>query len=362
MITIITGVPGMGKTALLVSMMMEEHEKNEKAGEPLRPFFVMGVPDLQIDHSPVPPVIEWTEKRPDKDDPSVELDYFTFPKNSIICIDEAQRVYRPRASTSKVPPHVAAHETHRHTGVDFWLLTQKPSLIDSNIRDLCGRHIHIKQGLFGRWLYEWTEYTDVKVKGNYEDASKRKFSPPKKAFTKYKSAELHTKQPRRFHQVFIVLALAVAFTGYNGFNVYHKFSSKTSGEPIAKNDNASDRNIAVGTLAPQPSIATAPSIQPVKYEQPPVEHPYQDFEFIIVGQITSPSRDLTYYRLMNDKGRVVDTNSEELSALGYEIRQSNYCSAFLFYHGVGIVASCSRQADAPRGGSVPTTSAFPNVL
>jgi zona occludens toxin len=208
MITMITGIPGMGKTSLLIQMLSEY----EKAAE--RPLFVMGIPDLDIEHVVAPPVKEWCEYRQSPEDPTLQLAYFTFPPNSILVVDEAQRVFPPRASASKKPAHVEALETHRHTGLDIILLTQKPKLVDMNVRELVGRHIHIRAGLLGRYLYEWPHVADGESRLDRGDAAKRKFSPPKSSFKKYKSAELHTKQKFRFNQLFIYAGLAIVFLIY----------------------------------------------------------------------------------------------------------------------------------------------------
>lgn len=343
MITIITGVPGMGKTALVVKMMMDELEKGE------RPFFVMGIPDLKLDHSPVPPVIEWTEKRPDPDDPSVLLDYYTFPPNSIIVIDEAQRVFRPRASTSAVPPHVAAQETHRHTGVDFWLLSQKPSLIDSNIRDLTGRHIHLKKGITGDYLYEWPEYQDVKSKTNLSEAIRRKYAPPKESFKYYKSSELHTKQPRRVHQVYFLLAFLLLFISFMGYRVYNGLYKKVTGQQQTELVQTQQE------APPAPHTETLPAALPAKPIEPqaPVElpHPYRGFEFNIKAVIKSARVNKTYYELTNGS-KTVFTDSDELKTLGYAITQSNDCAAFLFFNGAQVVATCNAvgNSDTRQGG------------
>jgi zona occludens toxin len=229
MITLITGIPGMGKTALLVQMLLEF----EKAAE--RPLFVMGIPDLAIEHVVAPPVSEWTEYRQSLEDASLALAYFTFPPNSILIVDEAQRVYRPRASASKVPAYVAALETHRHTGLDIILLTQKPKLLDMNVRELVGRHIHIRSGLLGRFLYEWPHIADGESRLDRSDAAKRKFSPPKAAFAKYKSAEVHTKHKFRVNQLFIYAALALVALVYQGskaFAVLDKYTNPEGSETV----------------------------------------------------------------------------------------------------------------------------------
>jgi hypothetical protein len=332
MITLFTGVPGMGKTALIVSMMLDELKKGD------RPFFVMGIPELKLDHSPVPPVKEWTELRPDKDDPSILLPYFTFPPNSIIIIDEAQRVFRPRASASKVPDHVAANETHRHTGVDFWLLTQKPSLLDSNVRELVGRHIHLKDTLLGRKLYEWREYADVKSKENLREAASRKFRPPKEAFQYYKSSELHTKQPYRVHQAFYLLAGLAIFLTYNGYGLYDRMFKKKDPSPsFISESQATD---AQTTIKPIEKPKQEQPIQSVALKPTEPLHPYMGFDFVIKGTIRSKSYNATYYELTS-QNRHVSTTDIELKKLGYEINQPNDCSAFLFFHGAQVIASCT---------------------
>ena len=70
-ITVITGVPGTGKTASAVEMMTQLDGK--------RPIFSMGIRDLKVPHQMVPPVAEWTELRPLPEDPSISMPFFTFP-------------------------------------------------------------------------------------------------------------------------------------------------------------------------------------------------------------------------------------------------------------------------------------------
>ena len=327
MITIVTGVPGMGKTSLIVDWMIVDYNSDTP-----RPFFVMGVPDLKIDHSPCPPVIEWTEKRPDPDDPTVLLDYYTFPKNSIVWVDEAQRVFRPRASGSKVPPHVAAQETHRHTGVDFILSTQKPSLIDANIRELCGRHLHIKNTIMGRYVYEWFEYTDVNNKSNYDIAIKRRFKPPKQAFSLYKSSELHTKIKRPVHKVFFVLASAIAFTIYSGYGLYSRNFAPNEPSVTALKNDALPLQKSVALVAPsstsqQPVYTLPPAASPIAKN-----HPLEGFKFYLTAVISDAKKSKLYFDLIKDDLKMTYSN-DDLIALGYSVKALNDYSAILTFAG-----------------------------
>lgn len=211
MIILITGQPGSGKTALAVDMLAHD------ATFTGRPLFVGGVPDLTIDHEPVPPVAEWTELRTAPEDETLKLAYFTFPAKSVIVVDEAQRIYRPRSTGSKVPPEVQAFETHRHTGVDFILLTQHPGLLDANIRKLVGKHIHIAVTPFGRYRYEWTKCADPESRAERDIAARSRYTLPKRAFSLYKSSELHTKIKARipmYAWVFLAAVLAVGAMSY----------------------------------------------------------------------------------------------------------------------------------------------------
>lgn len=217
MITLITGQPGSGKTALAVSMLLENN----------RPLYVMGIPELQIPHVPTPPVAEWTELRTSPEDESIQLPYFTFEQNGLVVIDEAQRVFRPRPVGSKVPQEVQAFETHRHTGIDFILLTQNPGLLDSNIRKLIGRHIHIRVTPFGRFKFEWAEVGDPDSHASRSTAAKSRYTLPKKAFSQYKSAELHTKIKVAVPWYYYAFFGGIAAIGFLGWKAYTSMKAKT---------------------------------------------------------------------------------------------------------------------------------------
>lgn len=353
MITIITGVPGMGKTAQLVSMLLD----NDRSKQP-RPVFVMGIPDLKIEHIPAPPVDDWTRPQMSPEDPNLILHYYQFPPNSLLVVDEAQRVFRARSSGSKPPPWVQALETHRHGGLDIILLTQKPHLLDSNVRELCGQHIHIKNTLLGRRLFEWVEYNDVNNKTNLDAAVKRRFSPPKEAFAYYKSAEVHTKQPRRFHQVWLYLAISLSATIYFAYTLYNSISSKY--------DKSSEQPSQIVQKQPEINLNPIPngfiptqqkeSLQPQPVPQP--VHPYMGYNFYIQATINNKRFDEIYFLLTNGSNEVF-IKSSDLKKLGYSILQANECSAFLIFENAKVLASCrsgGTNTTTPLGGEVVVSS------
>lgn len=241
-LTLITGETGSGKTAQLVSWLMDNKE---------RPVFTMGIPELKVDHQPVPPVAEWTELRPSVEDPSILLPYFTFPPNSIVVIDEAQRVWRPRPVGSKPPPEIQAFETRRHVGVDFVVMTQHPSLLDSNIRRLVNRHIHIHCTFLGRYRLEWKgPARDPESKTDRAEASRTRYKPPKRAFPMYKSAEVHTKPKINrpwYLYAFPVLLLALI---WGGLHIKNKLTTPAEAPKVAAAPGSSSSGKGAGASGP----------------------------------------------------------------------------------------------------------------
>ena len=180
MITLITGQPGAGKTLHALWLVKAYAEKEN------RPVFYSGIPGLDTS------VLPWEELQDADDWPKLQ-------PGAIIVIDECQRIYRPRGSGSKVPESVAAMETHRHKGFDIFLITQHPMLLDSNIRRLCGRHIHVMRafGANAANIHEWQEARENCDKQRHGSQSKL-WKYPKEVFAYYKSAELHTHKFRVF--------------------------------------------------------------------------------------------------------------------------------------------------------------------
>lgn len=236
-LTLVTGATGSGKTALVVSWL---------AGLGDRPLFCMGIPELVIDHQECPPVDEWTELRSDPADLSLRLPYFRFPAGAVLVLDEAQRVFRPRPVGSKVPDVIAAFETRRHTGLDVVLITQHPQLLDSNVRRLVTRHVHVHCTVYGRYLLEWVGV------GVPDDASSRKLAVrqryrlPKLAFGLYKSAELHTKLKARPGWALPVLVGVSLLVAGGSWLVVGRFQDRGSAQKKVESAVASEDKKPLG--------------------------------------------------------------------------------------------------------------------
>jgi zona occludens toxin len=247
MITLITGTPGAGKTAWMVQELTRLPSQ--------RKIYVHGVPELKIAHEPifctsnlceycrtVTQLVEYPAGINEKGEKTASyerLELIDKPgepvylveewpwwatEGSLIVVDEVQQIWRP--SSSKVPDEVAALETHRHKGLDFWLLSQGPHLFHSNVRLLVGKHIHLVSKWNGRSEYEWPECRqNVTSRG---DAVVRPYTLPKKIFHLYRSSSLHVKQTHRkplaFYGFFVCLALLVVsvYFGYKRVTAHMK--------------------------------------------------------------------------------------------------------------------------------------------
>lgn len=226
MITIFTGAPGAGKTAAMVDLLYSELKD--------RPLYVDGLEGLTIPHFPCD-ANKWHEDLPD---------------GAVLVVDEAQRKWRPRGSAAKVPPDVAAMETHRHRGIDIFMTTQRPNLIDSNVRGLCGRHVHIRDvGVLGRQWYEWPECNDgVNWKGC---TNKRRYVLPKRVFDLYKSASLHVKPIRSVPRVLFVVIMSIILFVAGLWYVKNSIQGKVS--PHKPSPSAAAANApSVPASAPDP--------------------------------------------------------------------------------------------------------------
>lgn len=193
MITLITGLPGNGKTLYALTWLIE------KAAKEGRQVYYSGIADLKV-----PGWIECVDPE----------EWMGIPTGSILVVDEAQRIFRPRMHGKEVPAYVAALETHRHLGVDLVFITQHPMLIESNVRRLCGQHFHVirKFGTHFATIHEWGATKETCDK-NRDDSVRHEWRYPKANFALYKSAEAHTHKARIPAKVVLLCAMPFILGG-----------------------------------------------------------------------------------------------------------------------------------------------------
>lgn len=244
MITLISGTPGSGKTALIVDMMLEELKQGGK-------IYTFGIPQLLL------PVHEAGDIQTWQDGTRLQIDYYDpklckskgikstwFPRGcpsncaflstcprvgalnttltpdggALLIIDESHVEFPQRPSGKAPPPYIEALTVHRHPGLDFWFVSQRPSFLDPFVRGLSSRHIHLSLNSFSftgsRNKYEWAEYQETVNRTSKMMVSKSTYKPSSAVFPLYASASVHTKLDQRMPtilKVFIFMVLILLF-------------------------------------------------------------------------------------------------------------------------------------------------------
>lgn len=184
-----TGLPGACKTQYTLWRIEAQRKKTG------RPVFYSGIP---IDPEKLP---DWQ--------PVDAKEWHKCPPESIVVIDEAQRLFRPRPNGSAVPAYEEALETHRHGGIDLVLITQKPRLVSIGVRELVGRHLHAVRhfGMERSTIHEWAE---CKLNtSSRADSIKHQFKFKPEVFGWYKSAEVHTVERKIPFKVWLLVSMPV---------------------------------------------------------------------------------------------------------------------------------------------------------
>ena len=266
MITLITGGPGTGKTAWLLDQLLELRKH-----DPQRKLYIHGVRNLRgidhetiycrsdlcdicrSDHSIDKQADELTDLPVDAVTGDIVItqtdeqfhirkyveDWLIWKqKGALIVVDEVQRIWRPRGGSSAPPIAVSGLETHRHYGLDFWLISQGPHLFDNFIRLLVGRHVHLVAKWSGRTQYEWPECKqNVHLRS---DAVMRPYKLPKRVYNMYNSAEVHTTQEKRkplsFYATIVAIIIAVILITFSVYRIKQRVTSPANveaGEGVA---------------------------------------------------------------------------------------------------------------------------------
>jgi len=247
MITLRTGLPGASKTLFA---LYDYVVRPPDGAAPTREVFVSGVSGLDLDRLPGVVVLE---------EPTRWMDC---PAGSLVVIDEAQRVFRGRPPGAPVPEHVAALETHRHLGIDLVLITQDPMLLDAHVRRLVGEHFHFKRafGFNAATQFRWQECKqDPREYHAKKEAEKTRRRFPKKIYSYYKSAEIHTVKKKIPFRAWLTLGFLLLVLPI-GYYVYYRVS-----------------HIASSALGKHPSPAKTSAVSVPRVVAYPVQHPLNTF-------------------------------------------------------------------------------------
>jgi zona occludens toxin len=223
MINLFTGAGGTGKTCYTISEMLRI------TGEG-RPLFVHGVPDLKIPHETVictsPNCMVCPQDRKEREGVLLAEEWHQWaPDGAVLLFDEVQNVYRARSSSLKPLDSIMAFETHRHRGLDFYLISQAPMLFDPNLRRLVNKHIHLTGSWARRIQYEWPECSSSL---SLTSAIKSSYNLDKKVFGLYKSAVLHTTVKRKIPSAVYATGVLLVALLFGANTVYSNLQARTA--------------------------------------------------------------------------------------------------------------------------------------
>lgn len=209
MITLGTGLPGNGKTLFMLWYLKRKADKEN------RPVYYHNVKDLN------PDVLgNWSTFEPEK--------WYDLPSGSIVLIDECQDIFPKKPNGAPLPEHFTKLNTHRHLGIDLFLITQHPSLIDNSVRRLVGQHFHSirKFGLQRSTIYEWSSCaSSPELDSTQKNSVVMKWKFPKEVFGWYKSAEVHTVKRAIPAKLVLAVLFVIGIFSY-GYYALDRFQQK----------------------------------------------------------------------------------------------------------------------------------------
>lgn len=226
-IKLITGQPGHGKSLYAITLGLAFVAEG-------RPVYAAGFKDLDYAATgflPLPDDFRAFDPR-EKDDNGRQLvKWQQLPHGAVIILDECYDYIPQRGAGKPVPPHIDSMARHRHTGHDIILVTQKHDQIDGFVKGLIGTHVHVRRkfGWNAAVLRTWDRFSSNTMAT--DTVATERWVYPKKNFTLYKSATVHSVKRKTPWFVWFLPVGVAAVVGLLWLT-WHNFSSM--GEPPAK--------------------------------------------------------------------------------------------------------------------------------
>lgn len=222
MITVVTAVPGSGKTLYVVEMIdkiinsiVEERKKENPDLTILNRHIYHNIDGLVPEKFAIPEVLHLL---PD------DNDWRKTPDGSLVVYDEAWQFFPVTSKRDVDDPILSDLAVHRHTGHDIVFITQHPSQLHTFLRRLGNVHIHLYR-MFGAAIstvYTWQHVVDSpNSRSEQERSDKVTWKFPKKYYSYYKSASAHTHKfrlPRRITFLFALAFLILSYVAYRFYN------------------------------------------------------------------------------------------------------------------------------------------------
>lgn len=231
MLKLKTGAPGDGKTLLAISDARDEYKRNLAAHalpigdarhEALRQFWT-NIDGINFDGT-----IPWfrdlsmhpdyKESRTADGEKRYSFDWRVLPDGSYIVYDEAHQCFPTTGKPGRSDdPVIRTMDEARHRGFDFVFVTQYPTKIHHEVRQMVKEHKHLfRAALNLQSAAVWTfsrcisDPYDEKAR---EGASDVLWNYPEELFRVYKSATVHThkfQMPKNLKGGFVTLCAIVA--------------------------------------------------------------------------------------------------------------------------------------------------------
>ena len=193
-----TGLPGSFKSTSLIENV-QELARLER-----RDVYYHNIDDLKL---------PWHQL----EDPKKWMDV---PPRGIVVIDECQDVFPTTGFSKQKPDHYMMLARHRKLGLDIYLVTQHPDLIDNFVRKLVNHHDHYVRVAGSDTA---AKYSFIKGIGNVEkglkSGSRSLYRPDTKTHDLHRSAEAHTVRTKFPKKILLVIPLlgALVYFGYSSF-------------------------------------------------------------------------------------------------------------------------------------------------
>lgn len=267
MLTVITGLPGSGKTAGVVErflMPLAAKDWQEQAITPdgdkvtVKRRLLTNINGLLLEHEKI-----------DADDLAKWHEWAK--PGDLIVFDEVQKPWPLTGANKEQPKCITELETHRHYGIDMILMTQHPMLINAAIVRLAGQHLHIRKLGNSRFatIYEWDGVSRTLL---YKNAfAKKPWRRSKDAEKVYRSSSLHTKQKRAIPTVlFVIIACLIGFPALAwkfGGNFQERYFGGKPLIPVAtpaQPGGKAPHEPVAASSAPTAPVPTPPASSPVR--------------------------------------------------------------------------------------------------
>ena len=222
MIRVIEATPGAGKTNIVVEWLCKEIDKGfyDEIYTSINGLRIVGVKSMgeQFDWRTLNPVNELTNLRDDK--------------KRLVVYDEAQYEEAFMKENRKDNPIGKDLSTHRHYGMDIWLITQSSTLLNSYVHANTGEHVFMYRPRKKKTVkvYWWSHIQKSLSKEAFKTADDEqtwRLNPS--MFPLYVSTSGVTDgQTRKSTKLFSILFTAVMVFAFLGFMVNRGVSAFTT--------------------------------------------------------------------------------------------------------------------------------------